>query len=115
MIFRPERFLKSEGYTPEPDPRLLIFGFGRRICPGRELADASLYLSIAMTLSVFEIAVPKNSDLKPQFKAAMISHPEEFEVDVIPRSAKADSMIRSIEVEHSLDTSDSMTFEGIVI
>jgi cytochrome P450 len=30
-IFNPERFLGSH---PEPDPRGIAFGFGRRICPG---------------------------------------------------------------------------------
>ena len=30
MIFDPSRFLASEGKTPEPDPREMCFGFGRR-------------------------------------------------------------------------------------
>ena len=39
--FRPERFM---GSNPEMDPHALVFGFGRRVCPGRELADTSLWL-----------------------------------------------------------------------
>jgi cytochrome P450 len=30
-VFNPERFL---GEHPEPDPHTLVFGFGRRVCPG---------------------------------------------------------------------------------
>lgn len=28
--FNPDRFLTGEGRTPEPDPRNVAFGFGRR-------------------------------------------------------------------------------------
>lgn len=30
MTFEPARFIASEGSSPEPDPRELCFGFGRR-------------------------------------------------------------------------------------
>ena len=40
-VFNPDRFL---GPNPETDPHTLCFGFGRRICPGRKLADASVFL-----------------------------------------------------------------------
>lgn len=113
--FKPERFIKTENYEPEPDPHLLAFGFGRRICPGKELADATLYLIIAMTLSVLEVARPLGSSLRPQFKAAMLSPPEDFEVDIIPRSIRAENMIRSIEVTHPFEASDAATFESITI
>ncbi|KAJ3503676.1 hypothetical protein NLJ89_g8327 [Agrocybe chaxingu] len=53
FTFKPERFLGSH---PEPDPREVCFGFGRRICPGRILADASIFLSCAMSLAVFDIS-----------------------------------------------------------
>lgn len=39
--FNPDRFL---GPNPEMDTHTLCFGFGRRICPGRELADSSVFL-----------------------------------------------------------------------
>lgn len=39
--FNPDRYL---GPHPETDPHTLCFGFGRRICPGRELADSSIWL-----------------------------------------------------------------------
>ena len=39
--FNPDRFL---GSNPELDPHTLAFGFGRRSCPGRELANNGVWL-----------------------------------------------------------------------
>jgi cytochrome P450 len=50
--FSPERYL---GADPQRNPREVCFGFGRRICPGMHLAEAALEMTIAMTLSVFNI------------------------------------------------------------
>lgn len=58
MEFKPERFL---GDKPEADPHDVVFGFGRRICPGKELADASLFITLASVLSVFNVRKARNS------------------------------------------------------
>lgn len=50
--FDPTRYLTTPA---QRDPRTLCFGFGRRVCPGRELAEASLFACVAMTLAVFDI------------------------------------------------------------
>ncbi|KAL5114903.1 hypothetical protein ACEQ8H_007221 [Pleosporales sp. CAS-2024a] len=55
MAFKPERHLGDE---PCPDPRMYTFGFGRRVCPGRHVADNALFITIAQVLSVFKIAPP---------------------------------------------------------
>ena len=115
MEFKPERFFETEGRAPEMDSHMLSFGFGRRICPGREFADTSLYLNIAMSLSVFNITKPPGSDLEARFTASMLSHPEEFKVDITARSIKAESLIRSVEVEHPYEASDSEAFMGVKI
>ncbi|KAF5721646.1 oxidoreductase [Fusarium globosum] len=52
MKFKPERYF--EPYN-EPSPSDLVFGFGRRACPGRWIAEQTLFLSIAQTLAVLEI------------------------------------------------------------
>ena len=59
--FNVERFL---GDNPEADPGLVVFGFGRRVCPGRLLADASLYITFAMILWSFDVS-PIKVDGKP--------------------------------------------------
>ncbi|KIK95876.1 hypothetical protein PAXRUDRAFT_826569 [Paxillus rubicundulus Ve08.2h10] len=52
--FLPERFLKSDG-TLSDDNLSWIFGFGRRICPGRHLADGSLWCAMVSILTMFTI------------------------------------------------------------
>jgi hypothetical protein len=46
--FNPERFL---GADPAPDPRTYVFGVGRRICPGRDFAEASIFTTVSMLLA----------------------------------------------------------------
>ncbi len=58
--FIPERWLDEDG-SLRPDMRdaeLAAFGFGRRICPGRHLATASVWIGIASTLSSFDLIKP---------------------------------------------------------
>lgn len=60
MSFKPERFLTGDEHTPEMDPRTFAFGFGRRKCPGIELAESSLYVTVAMTLAAFKLSPPED-------------------------------------------------------
>ena len=50
--FELERYLDPERELLFPNA---TFGFGRRICPGRFMAQALLWISIARILSVFDI------------------------------------------------------------
>ncbi|EKM54608.1 uncharacterized protein PHACADRAFT_197041 [Phanerochaete carnosa HHB-10118-sp] len=66
--FYPERFLSENG---EPLPVNSVFGFGRRICPGRHLADANVWIVIVSILSAFDIALAKDSrgnEIPPDIK-----------------------------------------------
>ena len=73
--FRPERFLSTSPESPiagdekqtGTDPRQFVFGFGRRLCPGRYLADVELYLVVATTLALFNIERPLHGDQKYAF------------------------------------------------
>jgi len=53
--FDPERHITSPGKEAQRDPRNVCFGYGRRICPGMYLAEASLFACIATSLTVFNI------------------------------------------------------------
>ena len=53
--FNPDRFLQGEGRTPQPDPRGPAFGFGRRVCPGNDLAENTMWAMIANMFYVFHI------------------------------------------------------------
>ncbi|EJC99756.1 cytochrome P450 [Fomitiporia mediterranea MF3/22] len=64
--FDPDRFM---GVHPEMEPSAAVFGFGRRICPGRVFAEASLWLVIANILAVFDIspaADDQGNEILPQ-------------------------------------------------
>ncbi|EJC98991.1 cytochrome P450 [Fomitiporia mediterranea MF3/22] len=119
MIFKPERFLSVDDREPEMDPHQLAFGFGRRICPGRELADASLYLTIAQSLSVFNISkvVENGKEVEPvvAFTPGIVSHPLEYRTSVKPRSAKAEALIRTVEEEHPFRSGDAKVLASIKV
>lgn len=108
QIFNPERFL---GETPEMDPNSLIFGFGKRICPGKDFADESVFLTIAMTLAVFDIrkAKDKRGDaIEPisSFQPGILSRPLAFSCDISPRSNEAARLIREVEIDFPWENSD---------
>jgi cytochrome P450 len=51
--FRPERFMKGNKLNPEfPQPGA-AFGFGRRICAGRDMAEASIWITMTSLLAAF--------------------------------------------------------------
>lgn len=73
--FRPERFLKRiEVIGPEGEAHIkevlnpaipypsMAFGFGRRICPGRQLAYSTLWIGVATMLQVVSIVKVKNEN-----------------------------------------------------
>lgn len=110
--FNPERFLSIDGSQPEQDPRTYTFGFGRRICPGRILADNALFLNIAQSLAVLHIRKDENG-AQPEllFTPGMISHPEPFKAAITPRSPHHERLIRSLEQEFPWEQSDSHIIE----
>lgn len=99
------------------DPHSLVFGFGRRICPGRFLADNTLYLSVAQSLAVFNItkAVENGQevDVKPEFQAGVISHPVPWKFNITPRSPAHVDLILSVGKEHPWEESDAPDLEAI--
>lgn len=115
--FRPERFL---GESPEMDPRVLSFGFGRRVCPGRELADESMFLIIATSLAVFDVFKDKESRLEGDFvdpsiifKPGVLSCPGPFQCEIKPRDAHAEFLLRAVEKDYPWEESDAKAFMGL--
>ena len=53
--FKPERFLNTDGSLRDDPTLISVFGYGKRICPGRHFVDASLFIFIASLLSVFNM------------------------------------------------------------
>lgn len=119
MAFKPERFLQSDEQPfPEPDPHSLSFGFGRRICPGRLLADTSLYINAAQSLAVFNIGKGKNEsgqEINPvvNFEPGVVSHPAAFKSTIKPRSAQHEILIRDIEKTNPWQPSDAKILQNV--
>ncbi|KAI2787985.1 O-methylsterigmatocystin oxidoreductase [Penicillium oxalicum] len=117
MTFKPERFLPSEGHTPETDPHTIAFGFGRRICPGRFLADNTVFLTVAQTLAVFDIrnavqdGVPASNP--PKFQAGMVSQPVPFQCSIKVRSPSHEALVLSVEQEHPWEPSDAPAVKNL--
>ncbi|KAF9649833.1 cytochrome P450 [Thelephora ganbajun] len=100
MEFNPERFL---GDRREPEPRATAFGHGRRICPGLNLAQSSLWLTCAMSLAVFDIEKYVDGfgnvvEPRIHYSDGMISHPPPFKCTIKPRSEKSAALVASVEL-----------------
>ncbi|OAA78163.1 Cytochrome P450 [Akanthomyces lecanii RCEF 1005] len=96
--FEPERFMAPRN---EPDPAQTIFGHGRRVCPGRFLADMSLFLTLSRVLAVLDVrkAVDKSGqpiDAKLQFQPGMISRPAEFPFYIAVRSPSHARLVQDV-------------------
>ena len=99
---------------PEEDPGKYVFGFGRRVCPGRALVDAFFYLNVVQTLAVFNIGLPvengKEVEIPMEFTINTVSRPKPFKVSINPRSDHHKKMILSIEDQYPWLESDADFF-----
>ncbi|KAF8994553.1 cytochrome P450 [Cyathus striatus] len=89
MNFRPDRWEEEEAKN-YPDPEA-AFGFGRRGCPGRFLAQKVLFLVIASTLSQFvieKVTDATGNEIVPEedTTAGGIISPMPFHCRIVPRS-----------------------------
>ncbi|KAI5121914.1 hypothetical protein M0805_000243 [Coniferiporia weirii] len=97
--FIPERWLATGEKARPLDASKVVFGFGRRICPGMYFAENTIFIVVASILAVFDIQkalddkgmpITPNEDYTPN----LIRHPKPFECRIMPRSEKAQSLIR---------------------
>ena len=90
---------------------MFAFGFGRRVCPGRHLADNTVYLNVAQSLAVFDIGkfVENGREVEPEvsFEPGVVSHPAPFKARIRPRSPHHESLIKSIGETYPWEESDS--------
>lgn len=103
--FRPERHLQPHlDLDPAKkrfhDPSTYAFGFGRRACPGQFLAEPTIFLVIAATLSMFEIKNAQGQE-KPvvDCTTGAFSHPTEFGYRLVKRSEGREGLLSGMEVQ----------------
>lgn len=92
--FRPERFLEAD----LRDPKEFVFGFGRRICPGRYMSDNSIFIAFASILHACTIskAVDKNGMTIPveaRWAPSITVHLEPFVCSIKPRFEHIESLV----------------------
>lgn len=113
--FYRDRFL---GPSPETDPRSFVFGFGRRICPGKLMADQTLFLTISRALAVFNICKAIDDDgvvieTLLEFEPGLVSQPKAVQLDIKARSPGHEALIREVEVLHPWQKSHAEELRGI--
>jgi cytochrome P450 len=99
LEFSPERFIPSRDKPAEQDPRACCFGFGRRVCPGMNLADTSVWLQVACSLATLNVTKARDAsgaEITPsgRYLEGTIAHPEPFQCSIKPRSEQAESLVR---------------------
>jgi cytochrome P450 len=60
--FKPERFLNEDGSVRDDPALSLVFGIGKRICPGRHFVDATIFIVTSSVLSVFNVTKAKDGE-----------------------------------------------------
>ncbi|KAF8523779.1 cytochrome P450 [Hysterangium stoloniferum] len=92
MEFKPERFLNA----PNMKGPAAAFGFGRRACPGRAMAENGLFIAIVSILHVFNIVLPPGASPPDNnaFVPGISSRPAPFKCSFVPRLVDAEALIK---------------------
>ncbi|KAJ4491097.1 cytochrome P450 [Lentinula lateritia] len=103
FVFNPDRFTSMSPYDGIARDPSAVFGFGRRICPGRHIALDVLWITVASILTVFTIDQPKDeagNPVRPLVRyedKGVIIHPLPFECNIQPRGQKETLLIGHAE------------------
>ncbi|KAG2114145.1 cytochrome P450 [Suillus discolor] len=102
--FMPERFLDVNGALTDDNPAGYVFGFGRRACPGRYAADASLWSAIVTTLATVEFSSAKDDqgkviEFNPQFTTGITHSPMVFPCNISSRSRAHSELVNVLRTE----------------
>jgi len=96
--FMPERFLKEDGKSLRTEGHISFgFGYGRRVCPGSHLAEATVFGAIVSILWSSKISWPAGKgEPKIEYpKEISVSRPQWFPIDVQPRFSGAEEILRA--------------------
>lgn len=98
-VFNPQR------YFDDPSLPLHAFGVGRRSCPGRRVAEQSLFLEFATIVWALNIKlakdsagkpVPINCDREAGFASVGLLKPLPFSVSITPRYPERTKLLASL-------------------
>ncbi|KAG0697624.1 cytochrome P450 [Suillus ampliporus] len=102
--FIPERFIDVNGGLTDDDPAEYIFGLGRRVCPGRFTADASVWSAIATMLATVDLSPARDDqgnviEFTPQFKTGLTRAATNFPCSISPRSHIHSGFVDALRTE----------------
>jgi hypothetical protein len=106
--FKPERFLRtsSDGslsINPDvPDPRNALFGYGRRVCPGKIIADDMIFASAVSLLATMVVSRPTDACGTPtpmheEWTSGIMNALKTFKCTIRPRDERAANLVRETE------------------
>ncbi|KAK7017743.1 cytochrome P450 [Favolaschia claudopus] len=101
--FKPERFLLNGKLNPEVRSPDMVFGFGRRRCPGKPLALSSVWITIVSMLAAYDIgkAVDENGGgvIEPTYEntPGSITGPVAFKCSFKARSKEVVALVQKVE------------------
>ncbi|KAJ7578116.1 cytochrome P450 [Mycena floridula] len=98
--FIPERFIQPNGSLTGDDLGY-TFGFGRRVCVGRHLAQSTIWLAMASILAAFNISQAKDIEGKEipishDYGDGLVTHIKPFPCTITPRSEKVAALIKEL-------------------
>ncbi|KAJ3870024.1 cytochrome P450 1 [Lentinula novae-zelandiae] len=96
--FLPERHLKSAAGPFESIDNIYAYGFGRRVCAGRYMADNTIWLAVASVLAAFTMGKAKDGngneiDIRGEFTNHFFRYPKPFKSSILPRSRVAGDLV----------------------
>ncbi|KAF8626921.1 hypothetical protein AX17_006422 [Amanita inopinata Kibby_2008] len=105
FTFKPERFMRDGKINKDVrNPSHAVWGFGRRVCPGRYLALSSLWITVASLIAAFDIrsavdSTGKTVDPEPEIEPGIVCMPKSCVCSIRPRSKKHEQMVSATENE----------------
>ncbi|KIJ62862.1 hypothetical protein HYDPIDRAFT_30008 [Hydnomerulius pinastri MD-312] len=106
MRFMPERYIGADGQLTG-DLAEHQFGFGRRKCVGKYLAEASVWIAMVSILAVFNLSKAKNEqgrdiDVIPEYKSGILGHPIPYSFSITPRSPRTARLAQDAESDGNM-------------
>ncbi|KIK66031.1 hypothetical protein GYMLUDRAFT_158739 [Collybiopsis luxurians FD-317 M1] len=101
--FSPERYFDSPDGPFRNISDISAFGFGRRrVCPGRYMADNTVWLTIASVLATLTISKAKDEkgssiEIPGEFTNGFFCHPKPYQCSISPRSQDAKELILAVQ------------------
>ncbi|KAH9172382.1 cytochrome P450 [Lactarius sanguifluus] len=102
MDFDPSRYLDEKGQVKAVmvgrEEGHMSFGFGRRICPGRFVAEGTLAIDLAMLLWAMRFERGEGGrgelDVRTMVHSGITAQPRAFEYKITPRFMEAESLLK---------------------